>query len=416
MSPTLSFAAQLSASLAELDIEPIGKVGLDQQTPGISIDAIQETVAQAFDQPLDFPPLEETLMPGDRVAIVPSVDLPDRADLVGAVCNYLIHAGVDPKNICVLLPEPIRRADTEPTELRFQQDLLETIDSDIEILLHKPESETDLAFLSTNEEGSPVMLNRQLVDADVVIPINHFRIGADEYYGMFDPLWPRMSNRETLARFSNLKSSDRRGRRHKRLTQEADWVGWVLGSIFTVQVITGPEAKTAHFLAGQLDPVRAQANELYRSIWQCEIDRPADLAILVLGGSSQEQSWKQLVDAIGSVEQILKPNAQIAVCSQLVDPPGQAIRLLAEAASREEATAAIHRAETIPDSSEALRLAEMLENHSLFLLSGLDPYLVEEYGIVPVDSLEQLVRLAESSHSVLLVNGAPLATIDLKTG
>ena len=260
------------------------------------------------------------------------------------------------------------------------------------------------------------MLNRQLVDADVVIPINHFRIGANGYYGMFDPLWPRMSNRETLARFSDLNSSNRRGRRQKRLTQEADWVGWILGSIFTVQVITSQEGKTAHILAGQLDPVRARANEIYRSIWQCEIDRAADLAILVLGGSSREQSWKQLVDAIGSVEQILKPGAKIAVCSQLVDPPGQAIRLLAEAASREDATEAIHKAAAIPDASEALRLAEMLENHSLFLLSGLDPYLVEQYGIVPVDSMEQLVRLAENSHSVLLVNGAPLATINLKTG
>ncbi len=423
MQPNLSVGAELASRLAESSTELVGCVGLNRFE---SNESIAERVAAALDTPIEYPQLEDALTPDDRITLVPSVELPHGAEVVSALVDYLVEAQIDPRRIVVVLPASTKRsgetnagvgiAEVDSIVTDFRDELLQWLDSEIKVEIHDPDNEIELAYLAADAEGRPIVLNRHLVEADVVIPIGLFRTGAvPGYFGMFDSVYPRLSNRETQARFSDTKALDPRGRHRKRLVAEADHIGWLLGSLFTVQLIPGPEATVADILVGQVEPVRSRAIEVYTSFWHHQIDRPVDLAILVLDPGPSRQNWQQLGEALSGMENLLRPEGSVAVCTRMVDPPGDAIDLIRDAPSHEVALEQI-RQSSLPDAAEALQLASILEKHSLFLLSGIDPYLIEEYGIAPVESIDELVRLADRFDATLLINGAPFPSITLHTG
>src|SRR6266446_10217006 len=60
-------------------------------------------VLDALERPLDFPPLRQAVVPGDRVAIAYDADLPDARPVLEAVCLVLQRAGVESDAITVLV-------------------------------------------------------------------------------------------------------------------------------------------------------------------------------------------------------------------------------------------------------------------------------------------------------------------------
>ena len=106
-------------------------------------------------------------------------------------------------------------------------------------------------------------------------------------------------------------------------------------------------------------------------------------------------------------------NGAIAVCCDLSAAPGPALQRLIAAPSREEAVRQICCGNP-RDALPALQLARTLETCRVFLLSRLDPGLVEDLEMIPIEGPEELVRLTRRNRSCLVLADAMHAMVHVE--
>ena len=61
-------------------------------------------IAAALDAPRNFPPLRQTVVPGDRVTIAVDPSIPECDVILEAISGRLLEAGVEAEGLTVLLP------------------------------------------------------------------------------------------------------------------------------------------------------------------------------------------------------------------------------------------------------------------------------------------------------------------------
>ena len=205
---------------------------------------VARQVALALAQPLEFPPLEKAIVPEDRVAIALEDDLPQAGELVAGIVAALLAAGVEANRVFVAQTKAgVERDERDPREL-----LAADIRDQVGHVVHDPAVREELAFLAANRAGEAVYLNRSLCDADLVIPVGCVRRGYwNSRSSAFSGLYPAFSDRaaQTLLR-QQLRAVEEERKKPKRVVQ--DEVGWLLGSLLTVQVIPGGGESILHVL------------------------------------------------------------------------------------------------------------------------------------------------------------------------
>ena len=373
----------------------------------VSLEDPLAATAEALAEPLEYPSLARGTTPGDRVLVALSHGVPRAGEIVAAVVRYLAEAGVDPDGVSVLrTAEDARWGIGDPWSW-----LSETLRERITLLVHDPDDRSRLAYLAATEKGEPILLHRAVIDADVVLPVGCVRSGPTAgYHGVHGVIFPTFSDRRTLLRFRSMESSDPRGRRNKRLLEEVDEVGWLLGVTFTVQVVPGRGDRLLHVLAGELGAVRRRGSELYRRAWHEAVPRRASLVVAAIEGGSAQQTWQNVGRALAAAGRLVEDGGAVAVCCELASEPGPAMQRLAAARSRGEALAQIHRDQP-DDALPAAQLADVQDRARVYLLSRLDESLVESLEIAPIARVDELERLVRQHESCILLANAPHALV-----
>ena len=139
-------------------------LGAGAQPPGLS----DSEIGERLDQPIDSPPLDEIVRPGESVLIV----VPDatRQSAAGQVVNLvvrrLIAAGTMPYDIRIIFATGIHRRVTEEeraailTPFIFQR--IKTLDHDVRDLMR-------IVRMGETSGGIPIELDRSLIEHDHVI-------------------------------------------------------------------------------------------------------------------------------------------------------------------------------------------------------------------------------------------------------
>jgi len=376
---------------------------------GIALADPAGAVAAALEQPLEYPPLAQSTTPGDRVVVVLASGLPQIAQVTSAVVRVLMVSGVDPDGITILQSEAKGGV--------AAQDPLRLIPGPaadrIRVVSHDPASRRNLAYLAASEGGEPILLNRLLTDADVVLPVGCTqREQSAGYFGIHTTIYPEFSDQHTQARFRKHDRFTGNGH-HRELQHEVNQVAWLLGVNFSLQVVPGAGDGILHVLAGQSDVVRRQCRELNRAAWYRTVAQRAGLVIAAIEGAQWQQTWENLGRVLESAGSLVEEGGAIAVCCNLAATPGSAMQRLIRAASREAAVREIRRNNS-PDALPALQLARALETSRVYLLSRLTPELVEDLEMIPVAGPEELVRLAQRSSSCLVLANAVHAMVQVE--
>jgi len=111
-----------------------------------------------------------------------------------------------------------------------------------------------------------------------------------------------------------------------------------------------------------------------------------------------------------SASSLVEEGGAIAVCCNLAAAPGPALQRLVGGPSREEAVRQIRR-DNPRDALPALQLARTLQKSRIYLLSRLDPALVEDLEMIPIGGPDELVRLARRNRSCLVLANAVHAMV-----
>ncbi len=366
-------------------------------------------VAAALEQPLEYPPLAKTTTPGDRVVLALGPELPQVAQITAAIVRALMGSGIDPDGITILRNEvDVNAGMGNPLGM-----ISHATAERIRVVTHDPGDRRNLAYLAATEGGEPILLNRLLTDADVVLPVGCMqRERSAGYFGIHTTIYPEYSDQHTQARFRKRDFFTGNGH-HRELQHEVNHVAWLLGVNFSVQVVPAAGDGILHVLAGQSDVVRRQCRELYRSAWNRSISQRAALVVAAIEGAKRQQTWENLGRVLEIGSRVAEEGGAIAVCSELAAAPGAALQRLRGAPSREEAMRQIRR-DNSRDALPALQLARALETNRIYLLSRLDPGLVEDLEMIPVEGPDELVRLAQRSRSCLVLANAVHAMVHVE--
>lgn len=390
-------------STLEIDLDAGALVAACHTPRGDVLSDPKAATAAALAKPLDFPPLLQAVIPGDRVVLALAGAVPQGPAIVAAVVADVIEAGVAPGDICIL------RAATDPSSADGLRLALPADYRDqIEILAHDPAHRDRLSYLAANPEGDAIYVNRRLFDADVVLPIGCVRLASTpSYFGVNGTLYPTFSDSPTLDRFaaSAIESdSDEIARRR----HEADEVAWLLGVLLTIQVVPAAGGGVLHVVAGNPESVERRGGELCRMAWEFKVPRCAELVIAAIEGGDEQQTWENLGRALAAASRAVADDGAIALCTELSSPPGPALQWIGRARDLSGALRQI-RKEHSPDAAAAHELATALTRGRVYLLSRLDESVVEELGMAPVTTAADIARLAKRHASSILLGNAQYA-------
>ncbi|MEN6457692.1 MAG: lactate racemase domain-containing protein [Thermoguttaceae bacterium] len=386
------------------------------------LDNARAATATAVREPLEFPPLAQCVTPADRVVLALDRGLPEAASIVLAVVEALVEAGVAADGITVLRsPGDQNAGANDPCQL-----LPSPLRERITVATHDPADRRQLAYLAANEAGEAILVNRAIHEADMILSIGCLRGDHSAgYFGIHDCVYPSFSDEKTLQRFRGLGSLQTSGKdsakssggersargktrpcRHDELVAEANNAAWLLGVNFTVQVVPAGGERVMHVLAGHPDAVQERGRELYHTAWDWPVSLRADLVVAALEGGAGQQTWENVGRALQVAGQFVEEGGAIAVCCGLSAQPGPGIQSLAHADSREAALRHISHHRPI-DALAAAQLASALDRGKVYLLSQLDPSLVEDLEMIPVAGPDELARLARHHSSCVLLSNAP---------
>jgi nickel-dependent lactate racemase len=367
------------------------------------------SVIAALDNPVDYPSLALCTTPGDHVVLALDRRAPRIAEAAGGAVHALVKAGIAPDGITVLLSSPNEGPEV-PDPCRL---IAAAVRHRMKELIHDPADRRQLAYLAADEKGEPIMVNRALHDADFILPIGCLRSGRSSgYFGIHDNVFPLFSDERTLQRFrclgsmadANLKQS---------LIDEVERVAWLLGVHFTVQLVPASGNELLHVLAGQSDAVRKRSRALYDAAWTATAPRASSLVVAAIEGDASQQTWENVGLAAEAAGRLVEDGGDIAICCELAERPGSALQRLSSDGSREHALHHIGK-DRPKDALVAGQLANALHRNKVYLLSRLEPSVVEDLDMVPVGGPEELARLVQRHRSCILLSNAPYASVTVE--
>jgi len=195
---------------------------------------MSKIIAAAFREPVNFPHISQVVYPGDKVAVAADAFTVSRPELLAGIVVEIVSVGLDANDVTILMLEQERKMH----EQAFRDALPKEYRTAIWVVGHNPNDPQSLAMLGVAKDDSPIMLNRVLVDADVVIPVERYEAAPGMgYFGMQSVIYPRFADTETQKRFLFSEAKRNREKLLATLTAEVGEIAYALGIIMTVQIL-----------------------------------------------------------------------------------------------------------------------------------------------------------------------------------
>lgn len=215
---------------------------------------MRELIAAAINKPVNFPHLSQVAYPGDRVTIAPDAFVVIRPQLLADFVSEIISMGLDPAHVTVLMLE----AEQKMYEKPFRDALPKEYRESVLVSAHKPNEPQSLAMLGVAKDDSPIMLNRQLVEADVVIPIERYEVKPGMgYFGMQGVIYPRFADDATQKRFHFSETKKNREKIQADLAAETLEIAYSLGVLMTIQILANFQDEILRIIVGDAKEIAA---------------------------------------------------------------------------------------------------------------------------------------------------------------
>jgi hypothetical protein len=351
-------------------------------------------IVDALERPRDFPSVSMMFVPGDRIAIALDGGLPNASNALAALLPIVREAVGETGEITIVAtPEGGSSLSSEAP-------------CGIPLVVHDPSDRNQLAYLATTKAGRRIYLNRHLTDADVVISVGELRF--DPILGRRGPwtvLFPDLSDLETW-RELGASPSDSSADPMARIDESFE-ASWLLGSQFSLGFTPG-RSGFAEVVAGLSTSVRDQGGKLLERDWEFRAETRAELVVAGVGRPGIRTGLDELVAGISAAAELVQHGGKIAVLSRAEGAVGPALGRLIEAGEPRLGAKALRSHERDEDYSIAVRLNQALAWADVYLLSALDPQVVEDLSMIPLTRAGEAARLVAGSRSCTLLSQAEL--------
>lgn len=376
--------------------------------------SVKQELTERLVHPLEFPELYRSLVPGDRVVVAMDPKLPEADSIIPPVFDQFDIAGVRPSDVTLLCP--VGNNNVSVRDPRGQ--LPSQWRNDVKWVTADGKSEEQLRYLANTAEGYRVYLNQYLVDADFVLPVSCLRYEfPDSYFGPHHVLYPSLSNESTQerCRVQAISKSSKgdilpravgSGPKPVSVTDEANEVAWLLGVQFSIAAIVNRRGDCAHILAGETRAVFDQGKTDLDQIWGRCYDRRSEVVICGLPGDDSEQTAASLVSALSSAQQLVSTGGTIIMLTDISEIDRSGFQLFSEASEPYQVQTLFHDDMPAEEIFYAERIADVVSSARVYLRSSLEPRLVEDMFMIPLQSLSEVDHLLSHDHSINVLNDA----------
>lgn len=371
----------------------------------------EKPVIEALAKPINSAPLREIVKKGEKVCILFS----DMTRLwvrhhvfMPFILKELKNAGVIDEDIFAICANGDHR---DHTEEEFEKILGKEAYAFLKgrIYNHRARNKEEVVYLGKTSYGTPVEINRRLLEADKVILtggiVHHFLYG---FGGGKKSIMPGVSSRDSIMKNHGLALHPEPGKgldpsvcsgvmRGNRVSEDALEVASFIKPAFLINTIVNPERRIAHVVAGDYVAAHEEGARLYNEYCSVEIEELAELTIISCGGYPEDINLYQTYKTLYNAEKATKEGGVIILLSECREGIGNEdfYQTLVNYRDSKEREMALRENYTI-GGHMAFHMALIAEKFKVYLISNLPEDEVKKMGMEPVRSLRKGIEEAKS--------------------
>ena len=309
-------------------------------TPGLAEE--RNAVFAALDQPSGAPPLREWIKPGDRICIL-FTDITRATPnerLIPWLLDYL--KSVPRQQITLLNQLGTHRPNTTA---ELERMLTPAVVQNYRVVNHEPENPGALVQLGTTRDGTPALINKQVVEADVRIVTGfiepHFFAG---FSGGIKGLVPGVAGLKTVMSNHGAKNIGDPKSTFGVTTGNPLWedlrdMALRVGESFLLNVSLNEQREITGVFAGDIRSAHKVGCEFVRQSAMQKFDAPFDIVLTTNSGYPLDLNLYQGVKGMSAGARVVKEGGTLILAAECREgvPAGSPLdKLLRSASSTEE--------------------------------------------------------------------------------
>jgi hypothetical protein len=374
----------------------------DHWAPPEATSSPESLLHEVLASPLGYPPLYEALVPGDRVAIALHPGVPSASEIIHPLIDRLLAAQPDLESIKVV----VSNSDMTLAALNTEQQVSDESSPSqglIRWVVHRPNDPPSMAYLAADEEAEPIYVQRDLVDADFLLPIqsaaNCRGLGAVDPFSMapdfVDSATARRWEQQWAKRSGVFASTS-------KAAATADTTLQSLVQGLSIVIVEGRDESIAAIQAGEARSMEQWLEQARLPHIPAGSLQASDLVVASLVGNSDRCTWPQVARAALHLASHMAKDSLLVVASSLDQSPRGHLRTLLNGIGKESPP--------IPESGHELFAATALlaarKRCRLAFACAASRSALESMGLGVIDSQSQLQSLIDRAKNPFLVQSA----------
>ncbi|HEY8910170.1 MAG TPA: nickel-dependent lactate racemase [Desulfosporosinus sp.] len=391
---TLSFRLPSSVNVQEIEAKA--------SQPILNIEL---AILQAVAHPLGTAPLVEVVRPGDKVVIIVSdvTRLWVRADvLLPVLLDVLNGAGVPDKDISIVTATGDHRLQTLEEHIAICG---AKVLARVPIFDHECRAQ-DLVDMGKSSQGTPIIVNRRVWEADKVILTGgiayHLLAG---FGGGRKSIAPGVCGYEMIQQNhalallgggpSGLNPNIETGKMEGNpVAEDMLEIARLVGVDFILNVVVNEKKEFVYIAAGELHQAHLAGCRVTEEIFGIEIEEKADLVIVSCGGYPKDTQLYQAIKALDNATYAVQDGGVIILVSECSEGIGsQPFQEFFNHGEVGDMNAKLHADFTMPGFI-SLRTASICRKTPVILISSLSEDLVKHVKMIPAHFPEEALELA----------------------
>ena len=347
-------------------------------------------VKRSLENPIGTKRLKEAVKMGEKVVIITSdVTRPVPSyEIIPPILEELYEIGVKKEDITIVFALGSHRTHTEQEKIEL---VGEKIYNEIKCIDSDP---NDCVHLGTTKSGTPVDIQRIVVEADRRICVGniefHYFAG---YSGGSKAIMPGVSTPKAIqANHSNMILEDAKAGKlvgnpvRDDLNEAIDYCP----IDFIVNVVLNEKKEIIYSVAGDFIQAHREGCIFLDRIYKKEIKEKADIVIVSQGGAPKDLNLYQTQKALDNAKHAVRDGGIIILVGSCIEGLGNKTfeKWMVQANSPDELITRIRENFTL-GGHKAAAIALVLKKAQIFLVSEMDPDLVDSIFMSPYDTIQE---------------------------
>lgn len=367
---------------------------------------VKSEIIKSIENPIGTKPLGDIIKPGEKVLFIVS-DITrawvKTGEFLIHIVNYLNLVGVRDEDISAIVAVGTHRPATEEEKKIIVGEELYTR---IKVFNHDSRNNDELEYIGTSSLGTPEYINKAVINSDRVILVGGitFHLFAG-FGGGAKSVVPGVAGIETVqhnhrlvfnkGEHSGINLNARANKiKGNPMREDITEICRKVSPDFLVNTVLDSEGNFIRFAAGDFEKAWIEGCNTTRDLYGIKLENKSDITIVSAGGYPKDINLYQTVKTIDNSLYSGKDGSVLILLSQCVEGLGaKEFMQWFKYETLDDMETALKQNFTVPGYA-AYKTLYAAKTRKVLLLSSLDDDVVKKFGITPVKSLDEAVKIA----------------------